>query len=68
MLSSLVSDALAQNLDLAQATARMAQAHAGLGAADLLRRRPDIIVAERHLAAFHARTGSRDEKNRRSGR
>lgn len=33
MLSSLVSDALAQNLDLAQATARMAQARAGLGAA-----------------------------------
>lgn len=28
MLSSLVSDALAQNLDLAQATARMAQARA----------------------------------------
>lgn len=32
-LSQLVSDALAQNLDLAQATARMTQAHAGLGAA-----------------------------------
>ena len=51
-----------------RSASRMAQAHAGLGAADLLRRRPDIIVAERHLAAFHARTGSRDEKNRRSGR
>ncbi|WP_413730580.1 efflux transporter outer membrane subunit [Sodalis sp. RH22] len=32
-LSTFVSDALAQNLDLAQATARMAQARAGLGAA-----------------------------------
>ena len=51
-----------------RSASRMAQVHAGLGAADLLRRRPDIIVAERHLAAFHARTGSRDEKNRRSGR
>ncbi|UNK29781.1 efflux transporter outer membrane subunit [Serratia plymuthica] len=33
LLSDLVSSALAQNLDLAQATARMAQARAGLGAA-----------------------------------
>ncbi|MGS4818040.1 efflux transporter outer membrane subunit [Raoultella terrigena] len=33
LLSQLVSDALAQNLDLAQATARMDQARAGLGAA-----------------------------------
>ncbi|MFS2225702.1 efflux transporter outer membrane subunit [Pantoea sp. B65] len=33
LLSKFVSDALAQNLDLAQATARMAQARAGLGAA-----------------------------------
>ncbi|WP_413740278.1 efflux transporter outer membrane subunit [Sodalis sp. RH14] len=33
LLSTFVSDALAQNLDLAQATARMAQARAGLGAA-----------------------------------
>lgn len=33
LLSRLVSDALAQNLDIAQASARMAQARAGLGAA-----------------------------------
>lgn len=33
LLSQYVTDALAQNLDLAQATARMAQARAGLGAA-----------------------------------
>ena len=33
LLSQLVSDALAQNLDLARATARMQQARAGLGAA-----------------------------------
>lgn len=33
LLSQFVSDALAQNLDLAQATARMAQARAGLGTA-----------------------------------
>lgn len=33
LLSQLLSDALAQNLDLAQATARMAQSRAGLGAA-----------------------------------
>ncbi|NIC26257.1 efflux transporter outer membrane subunit [Serratia plymuthica] len=33
LLSQFVSSALAQNLDLAQATARMAQARAGLGAA-----------------------------------
>lgn len=33
LLSDLVSSALAQNLDLAQASARMAQARAGLGAA-----------------------------------
>lgn len=33
LLSRLVSDALAQNLDLARASARMAQARAGLGAA-----------------------------------
>jgi len=33
LLSQFVADALAQNLDLAQATARMAQARAGLGAA-----------------------------------
>jgi len=33
LLSQLIRDALAQNLDLAQATARMAQARAGLGAA-----------------------------------
>lgn len=33
LLSQFVSDALAQNLDLAQATARMAQARAGLGEA-----------------------------------
>lgn len=33
LLSRFVSDALAQNLDLAQASARMAQARAGLGAA-----------------------------------
>lgn len=33
LLSRLISDALAQNLDLAQASARMAQARAGLGAA-----------------------------------
>jgi len=31
LLSKLVTNALAQNLDLAQATARMTQAHAGLG-------------------------------------
>ncbi|MGC0876373.1 efflux transporter outer membrane subunit [Pantoea agglomerans] len=33
LLSRLVSDALARNLDIAQASARMAQARAGLGAA-----------------------------------
>lgn len=33
LLNRLVSDALSQNLDLAQASARMAQARAGLGAA-----------------------------------
>lgn len=33
LLSRLVSDALAQNLDIARASARMAQARAGLGAA-----------------------------------
>lgn len=33
LLSRLVSDALAQNLDIAQTSARMAQARAGLGAA-----------------------------------
>ncbi|MBN9930332.1 efflux transporter outer membrane subunit [Pantoea agglomerans] len=33
LLSRLVSDALAQNLDIAQASARMAQARAGLGTA-----------------------------------
>lgn len=33
MMSRLVSDALAQNLDLARASARMAQARAGLGIA-----------------------------------
>jgi len=33
LLSQYVTDALAQNLDLAQATARMAQSRAGLGAA-----------------------------------
>jgi len=37
LLSRLVSDALARNLDIAQASARMAQARAGLGAATAAR-------------------------------